>query len=90
MQDIKMKKFNVEITETSISSKIVTLDVPDDWTESDIRSKLTPHAIDMNAEDIEKEHGIKVDSPNPNDWESKDLDVMGRGDIEFGEILLVS
>jgi hypothetical protein len=81
-----MNKFNVEITETSTSSKIVTLDVPDDWTEADVRSNLTPHAVDMYAECVEKEHGVKVNDPHPDDWEAKDLDVMGRGDMGFGEI----
>ena len=81
-----MKKFDVEITETLTSSKIVTLDVPDDWTEADVRSKLTPHTIDMNADDVEKEHGVKVNDPHPDDWEAKDRDVMGRGDMGFGEI----
>jgi hypothetical protein len=80
------KVFEVEITETSTSSKIVTLDVPDDWTEADVRSNLTPHAIDMHAMDVEKEYGVKVNDPHPNDWEAKDLDVMGRGDMGFGEI----
>ena len=47
---------------------------------------MTPHAIDMHAMDVEKEHGVKVNDPNPNDWEAKDLDVMGRGDMGFGEI----
>ena len=81
-----MKKFDVEITETTTSSKIVTLDVPDDWTEADVRSKLIPHAIDMYAECVEKEHGVKVNDPNPDDWEDKDLDLMGRGEMGFGEI----
>ncbi|MBC8522988.1 hypothetical protein H8D29_03575 [PVC group bacterium] len=81
-----MKKFDVEITETSTSSKIVTLEVPDDWTEADVRSNLTPHAIDMYAEDVEKEHGVKVNDPLPNNWEDKDRDAMGRGGMGFGEI----
>jgi hypothetical protein len=81
-----MKKFDVEITETLTSSKIVTLDVPDDWTEADVRSKLTPHAIDMYADDVEKEHGVKVNDPHPDDWKPEDRDVMGRGNMRFGEI----
>ena len=81
-----MKKFDVEITETSTSSKIVTLDVPDDWTEADVRSNLTPHAIDMYAEDVEREHGVRVNDLHPNNWEDRDRDSMGRGDMEFGEI----
>tara|TARA_R110002060_G_scaffold49760_1_gene60680 strand:+ start:274 stop:540 length:267 start_codon:yes stop_codon:yes gene_type:complete len=81
-----MKKFDVEITETSTSSKIVTLDVPDNWTKVTIIDNLTPHAIDMQAEDVEKEYGVKVSDPNPNDWEAKGLDMMGRGDMKIGEI----
>ena len=82
-----MKKFDVEITEMLTSSKIVTLDVPDDWTEADIIRRLTPHAIDMYAESVEMyEHGVKVNDPHPDDWEAKDRDVMGRGHMGFGEI----
>jgi|TARA_Y100000296_G_C5130542_1_gene235294 hypothetical protein len=81
-----MKKFDVEITETSTSSKVVTLDVPDDWTEGDIRNKLTGHSLDMSPEDVEKEHGVKVYDLYPNNWQDKDLDIMGRGFMGIGEI----
>jgi|TARA_Y100000310_G_scaffold48157_1_gene44681 hypothetical protein len=81
-----MKKFNVEITETIVSSKIVTLDVPDDWTEGDIKNKLTGHSLDMSPEGVEKEYGVKVYDPYPNDWQNKDLDIMGRGLIGIGEV----
>ena len=81
-----MKKFNVEIIEMLASSKIVTLEVPDDWTENDVKSKLNAYGVDMDAEGVEKKHEIKVHDPYPNDWEPKDVDLYGRGDMKFGEI----